>query len=80
MPPLFEGDVSGVDFGDISALRTKMWISRAVVVGSSNFWVFWKAENVLLRLCPDFYGARSNSTVPLAENVGSVYLKLTLPK
>ena len=27
-----------------------------------------------------FYGARSNSSAPLAENVGSVYLKLTLPK
>ncbi len=27
-----------------------------------------------------FYGARSNSSAPLAENVGSVYLKLTLAK
>ena len=37
-------------------LRTKMWISRAVMVGFLWFWVIWRATSVLLHLSTTFMG------------------------
>ena len=36
--------------------RTKMKITRAVELRSSKFWVFWKAETILLNLNTTFMG------------------------
>ena len=41
---------------DITGLRTKIKISRAVELRSSKFWKFWKATNLLLLPCTTFIG------------------------
>ena len=63
-PLYWNADISDPQFFQKNRISR---IPKGVVVGSSNFWVFWKAENVLLRLCPTFMGLGATRWVGLSE-------------
>ena len=65
----------GTFFCAISALRTKMWIARAVMIGSLRFWVIWRAESILLHLSTTFMGLGATPLPPSPKTCGLDFLK-----
>ena len=66
--------------GDISGLHTKMWIARAVMIGSLLFWVIWRAESILLHLSTTFMGLGATLLPPSPKTCGLDFLKTRSPR